>query len=184
MLLPIALFWALHFFAGQGFAEVSTAPKSVHVKDVLRKLSSRETLALMGRDRLVDSSVSTLKDPSIKWHERYLDSILGRHRATLPRVIQMTFAPVNFEGIPAKVTIFFADDSSFGATVSSPYPLRLGSRATLEDFNLVSKNIAKSLGEPSVSTGNYIDYMVNGLQSLFGSLKNGTITINLWRLGP
>ena len=184
MLLPIALFIALHLFSGPPFSEESSAPKDVHVKDLLRKLSSREALSLMGRDHLLDSSASDPTDPSIDWHERSLDSTLGRHPATLPRVIQMTFAPVNFEGIPAKVTILFMGDSSFGATVSSPYPLRLRSRATLDDFNLVSKNIAKSLGEPSVSTGNYIDYMVNGLQSLFGSLKDGTITINLWRLGP
>ncbi len=183
MLLPIALFFALHFFAGQGFSEVSAAPKSVHVKDILHALSIRDALALLGRKHLVDSSAADLSDPSIEWHERFLDSTLGRRPATLPHVTQMVFAPVLFEGFPSKVTILFMDDTSFGATVLIPSPPKIGSIATVEDFNKLRKNIAASIGEPSVSTERYIDYMMNGMQSIFGTLKDDRITITLWRFG-
>ena len=83
----------------------------------------------------------------------------------------MVFAPVTVEGSSAKVTILFGVDSSFGATVSIPYPNRLHAPATIDDFKRVSKSIAKSIGEPSVSTEAYIDYFVNGNQSLIGKLE-------------
>jgi hypothetical protein len=125
-----------------------------------------------------------MTDPSMEWHERFLDSVLGRHKTTSATFTQMAFAPVNFEGINAKVTILFGEDSSFGATVSIPYPHKLRSSATLDDFNHLRSGITKSLGEPSVSTEAYINYMRNDHQLLFGNLKDGVISINLWRLEP
>ena len=188
MAIPIALFIALHFFTGQGNfgyrQAVAVEPKIITVKDVLHKLSPSDAIALFGREHLLDSSVSAMTDPAMKWHERFLDSMLGRHKITPATFTQMVFAPVNFEGINAKVTILFGEDSSFGARVSIPYPIRLRSKATLDDFNNLRTNIAKSLGQPSVSTETYIDYMVNGHQSLLGNLRDGSITINLWRLEP
>jgi hypothetical protein len=187
MYIPIALFIALHIFAGHGIhgtARTDPAPKSITVKDLFRKLSTSGAIALFGREHLLDSSVSPLTDRSIKWHEHFLDSVLGRHKRMPATYTQMVFAPVTVEGRSAKVTILFGVDSSFGATVSYPYPVRLHSPATIEDFRRVSKSIETSIGEPSVSTEMYIDYFVNGNQSLIGSLKDGAITITLWRLGP
>jgi hypothetical protein len=187
MVIPIALFIALHFFGGQHapvYSPPDAEPKAVTVNDLTRKLSIASAVALFGRKQLLDSSLTPLTDRMMKWHEHFLDSALGRHNPTPAKFTQMVFAPVLFEGLSAKVTILFGPDSSFGATVSIPYPVRLHAPATAEDFKRVSKNIAKSLGEPSVSTEMYIDYMVNGNQSLFGNFRDGVITINLWRLGP
>jgi hypothetical protein len=187
MFLPIALFIALHFFAGQrvsGHPSPDAGPKSVTVKDLTRKLSTSSAVALLGRKLLLDSSLLPLTDRMMKWHEQFLDSILGHHDPTPAKFTQMVFAPVLFEGASAKVTIFFGPDSSFGAMVSIPYPVKLHAPATVDDFKRVSKNIAKSLGEPSVSTEAYIDYMVKGNQSLFGNLRDGVITITMWRLAP
>jgi hypothetical protein len=187
MFITIALFIALHFFGGQHtsvYSPPDAGPKAVTVTDVTCKLSTSSAVALFGRKNLLDSSLLPLTDRMMKWHEHFLDSILGRHNPTPAKFTQMVFAPVLFEGSSAKVTIFFGPDSSFGATVSIPYPARLHAPATGEDFKRLCKNIAKSLGEPSVSTEMYIDYMVNGNQSLFGNFRDGAITINLWRLAP
>lgn len=187
MIIPIALFVALHFFAGPQiavYAPPGAGPKAVTVKDLTRKLSTSGAVALFGRTQLLDSSLLPLTDRMMKWHERYLDSVLGRHNPTPAKFTQMVFAPVMFEGASAKVTIFFGPDSSFGATVSIPYPVRLHAPATRDDFDRLRANIAKSLGEASVSTEAYIDYMSKGNQFLFGTFKDGTITLNLWRLGP
>jgi hypothetical protein len=185
MIIPFALFIALHFFAGQEISgpQITAQPKTVTVKDLLHKLSTSDAMVLLGREHLLDSSVSFMTDPSMKWHERFLDSTLGRHKITPVTFTQMAFAPVIFEGISAKVTILFGEDSSFGATVSIPYPHKLRSGATVEDFDKLRVSIAKSIGEPTVSTEMYIDYMVSGTESLFGNLKDGVITITIWRLG-
>jgi hypothetical protein len=187
MVIPIALFIALHFFAGQRVSRhpsPDAGPKVVTVKDLTRKLSSSSAVALFGRNQLLDSSLLPLTDRMMKWHERFLDSMLGHHNPTPAKFTQMVFAPVLFEGASAKVTIFFGPDSSFGAMVSIPYPLRLHAEATIEDFDRLRANIAKSMGEPSVSTQDYIDYMANGNQYLFGNFREGAITISIWRLGP
>ncbi len=139
---------------------------------------------MMGREHLVDSNVSPLTDPSMVWHVHFLDSLLGRQRTGPLVLTQMVFAPVIFEGVTAKVTILFGPDSSFGARVVSPYPFRRQSPATLDDFKNMSRNIQKSLGEPNVYSGAYIDYMDQGREFVLGNLRDGTITVNIWRLHP
>jgi hypothetical protein len=185
MFIPFALFIALRFFAASScyHQQIISTPKTVTVKDLVHKLSTSDAIALFGRNHLLDSSIFNLTDPSMKWHERFLDSTLGRHKITPVTYTQMSFAPVIFEGISAKVTILFGEDSSFGATVSIPYPHKLRSGATVEDFDKLRANIAKSIGEPTVSTEMYIDYLVSGTESMFGELKDGVITITIWRLG-
>jgi hypothetical protein len=185
MFIPFALFIVLHFFAGPGndHLQITAQSKMVTVNNLIHKLSISDAEALFGREHLLDSSVSDLTDQSMKWHERFLDSMLGRHKATPPKFTHMAFAPVIFEGMSAEVTILFGEDSSFGAMVSIPYPHKIRSTVTVQDFDKLRANIAKSIGEPTVSTEMYIDYIVNGSESLFGSLKDGVITLTIWRLG-
>ena len=82
MFIPIALIIALHFFVSLENFETpqrDPAPQTVTVKDLFRKLSTSDAIALFGREHLLDSSVSPLTDTRIKWLERFLVSGLGRH---------------------------------------------------------------------------------------------------------
>ena len=182
MLQQIAFFIALSIFTANGFGEIShppAQPKQIIVTDLLHRLSCSEAIALFGREHLIDSSLSDATDPSLGKQGRSKDPASGRNTASKLSLKQLVFAPVTFEGFPAKVTIFFDGDSSFKATVSVPYPLKLRAGATLGDFTKLGANIAKSIGKPTVSTETYIDYITNGHQYVFGNLKDGLITIDI-----
>jgi hypothetical protein len=68
-----------------------------------------------------------------------------------------------------------ANDTTKTVTVQLP---RLR-KATIEDFEKVSKKIAAEIGEPSVSLTNYINYLRGQEQPLFGVLKDEMITITI-----
>ncbi len=190
MLTSIALFISLCFISFQGISavpspvgKVTHAPKRVSVNDLFHRRSQREAIALLGRKYLLDSSHTELTDPAMKWSEHLLDSTHYRNKAGKSSITQLVFAPVIFEGDSAKVTILFLDTTSFGAIVSVPYPPKLHSQLTDDDFSKIAVNIQKSMGLPTISTGRYIDYVVDAHQSLFGQLRDGIITINIMQLG-
>jgi hypothetical protein len=172
MLKPIAFFISFTIFATQGIGGIShppAEPKHIIVKDLLHKITLHGAIALFGREHLIDSSLSDVTDRS-----NGEQGTSSKHNLK-----QFVFAPVTFEGVSAKVTVFFNGDSSFKTTVSIPYPLKLRAGATLDDFHKLGARIETSVGKPTVSTEMYIDYMKNGTQYLFGKLKDGLITIDI-----
>lgn len=186
MFLSIAFYLVFHVYTWHGTPNGHSEfakPKGATTKDLLRKLSRREAVNLFGEKYLIDSSSYVPPSAAVDWHERLLDSLLGRKKSNPIRFRQVVFAPVMFEGEAAKVTILFFEDTSYGAIVEMPYPFRLRSHATPEDFDRLRENIVNSIGEPTVSTETYIDYMEHGTQTLFGTFKDGKIAIDLWRVG-
>ena len=155
---------------------------NITAKDVMKKLSKKNAIAFFGKKSLINSSEKIDESPALTWHERRIDSLMG-HPKERPKFTKLDFGPVHFEGESAKVSMLFANDSSFGAMISIPYPVKLGKQATGDEFHFVTRNIAKSIGDPSVSAPNYVDYMTDGQQSLFGEFKNGSISIMAWRTG-
>ena len=153
----------------------SKEPKNIHVGDLLHKLTRAQAIQLLGREHFIDSvsGINKANDVGPVHNEKSVPSEW------------INFGYLTFEGFSSEVMILFAQDSSTMVRVSVPYPMRIGHSATLQDFNAIAKNIAKTLGEPTVSTEAYIDYMLAGMQSVFGQFKDGAITINIFpRIGP
>jgi hypothetical protein len=186
-------------FCQPAFA-LDDGPKDISISTLMHRMSRADLVKLLGKDNLIDSSVAPSKNPSVDWHKYLKDSLLhpkNPNPETRPMFFKtLVFAPVQFEGFSTICEALIVDDSvmSFnlylpyhahtGAKPEAPYALHHFVNATLDDFNKVGDNIAKSLGLPSVSTETYIDYMVNGMQSVFGSLKGSNITISIYpRIG-
>ena len=85
------------------------------------------------------------------------------------------YSPVMFDGFQGRMQIIFDRDSTKTITLQVP---RLR-KATEEDFDKISKNIANEIGDPSVTVHNYINYLRGQEQPVFGVLKDGMITITI-----
>ena len=87
--------------------------------------------------------------------------------------------PVLFENQQAIDGAMLQGDTAIGFTVTIP---RRGT-ATIDDFTKLRRSIADEIGEPTAYTDTYIDYMLHGMQTVFGVFKDGSIRIDIFRLG-
>jgi len=174
-------------------------PKDISIKSLMHRMSREDLVNLLGPENLIDSSMAPAKNPSVDWHKYLKDSLVHTktpNPETQPLFIKtLVFAPVQFEGFPAICEALVMGDSVMsynlylpyhahsGAKPEAPYALHNFVRATFADFNKVTENITKSIGEPSVSTETYIDYMLNGMQTVFGTFQGNNITITIAHTG-
>ncbi|HEY3875911.1 MAG TPA: hypothetical protein VGM92_10565 [Candidatus Kapabacteria bacterium] len=186
MFLTLAIFLAFGWTGGQKPNTLFSKITAVTIHDLEKPRSRTETLAFFGSKNIVDSTQELASNQEIAsdratiWRENALRANRKKAHLKAPKFITMSFGNILFDGSLSKVTMLYADDSAFGAVVSIPYPLHFGSQATKEEYDRLSRNIAKEIGEPSIATANYIDYLSNGEQTLFGEYKDGKITITIW----
>ncbi len=144
----------------QRSAVAAPTPKSVTISQLQKRMSHAELISLLGREALKDSSYTPSPDTSLN-------------------VRMLRFMPVVFENQQASVSAMLKDDTAIGFSVTIP---RRG-KATIEDFTRLRRSIADEIGEPTAYTDTYIDYMLKGMQTVFGVFKDGTIRIDIFRLG-
>jgi hypothetical protein len=183
----MAFFSALWLFIGPQSGRTLHSPeqpKLITISDLVRPLSLKEAIALFSREHLIDSSLITDASSSMDTRQRSTNSSPKTTPNLSPRT-QLVFAHVLFEGMPAKITVVFGDSGmSVSSEVSEPYPRKLGTNASTDDFAKIAASIAKEIGLPTASTLMYIDYMKGSRQWILGKLQNGVITINIWRVDP
>ncbi|MDP4200819.1 MAG: hypothetical protein Q8922_10550 [Bacteroidota bacterium] len=130
--------------------------KPVTVSQLLKRMSRTELFALLGRETLTDSANSQSPDSGL-------------------RIVMLNFKPVLFEGQQAAVSAMLKDDTLITVAVSIP---RRG-MATIDDFTKLKSDIVREIGDPTAYTDTYIDYMMKGMQSVFGSFKDGKIKVDI-----
>ncbi len=153
------------------FARIA-GPKDIPISSLMRRMSLPDFVKFVGPETMLD----TVLEPAEK--------------GKFIRIVR--FAPVIFEGFLSICEATLSNDTVISINMYLPYRVHRGGikpeqpyaerrfiNATLDDFNKVSDNIAKSLGLPSVYSQTYIDYLENGKQLVFGSCKEGNITITI-----
>jgi hypothetical protein len=130
------------------------SPKIVTAASLLHRLTRTELEAMIGKKSLIDSGFVPDGKSALRMY---------------------AYVPVNFEGQMSRLRATFANDTVKVFTLTIP---RRG-KATGDDFSKLSSTLSKEIGEPSVTTNNYIDYLLDGAQPLFGVLKDGVITITI-----
>ncbi len=160
-------------------------PKLITISDLVRPISQKEAIELFGREHLIDSSLISDASSALDTRQRSVNSPLGKSTPNPRPHTQLVFAHLLFEGMPAKITVVVGDSGmSVSSEVSAPYPRKLGTNASTDDFAKVAASISKEIGLPTASTLMYIDYMKGNRQWILGKLQNGVITINIWRVDP
>jgi hypothetical protein len=152
---------ALLLFSSATYAQKAKQPTTkpaakpeFTVTQLLKRMSREQIESIVGKKSIVDSGFVPDGKQALKMY---------------------AYSPIMFDGFAGRMQIVLDHDTTKTITIQVP---RLR-KATEDDFDKLSKNIANEIGEPSVTVHNYINYLRGQDQPVFGVLKDGLITITL-----